>query len=367
MCGQAPSPEAAAASRTALLSPWLFNPCHSNISVTIILLICPWVQMMATAQQIAEEVHKKVAEEAGALRAALRKRLSTGAPARRMLRGDGAGADGSSGDMSGWDASGGGGSAWDSSDSPSNTWAVHAADMGQDNIHSRAEPSDSSSSGSDGGAIVPQQAAAAGSEGAGAQGEAAGGISGVEVQIVETADLLFSLLTGVVGLGGSMPDRNGMHGPEPVSAMPAADAQAAEGEEQHPRDHAGKHGGSEHGWAHPSMPRHKPEHWDGSAWAAAAPGIHWEAAGHRHNMHSMHPDMAWPPADGPAMSAMAARMRRHHHGKHHRHAADLAAAPAGSPAAWPVPDMQWLAAPAAAPDVPAWSWPPAMNAAASAP
>ena len=330
--------------------------------------------MMATAQQVAEEVHRKVAEEAGALRAALRQRLSTGAPARRMLRGDGADAGGSSsngsgGDASGWDASGGSGSAWDSSDMPSDTWAGHAADMGRGSMHSRADPSgDSGSSGSDGGAQPASQQA--GDEGAGAQGEPAGGMSGGEVQIVETADLLFSLLTGAVGLGGSVPDRNGMHGPQSVSAVPAADAQAAEGEGHHTHDHAGKHGDSEHGWAHPAMPRHKPEHWDGSAWAAAAPDIRWDMAGHhhQHDMHSMHPDMAWAPADGPAMSSMAARMRRHHHhGKHHRHATDLAWAPAGSPAAGPMPDMQWVAAPAAAPDVPAWLWPPAMDAAAPAP
>lgn len=331
--------------------------------------------MMATASQIAAEVHKKVAEEAGALRAALRKRLSTGAPSRRMLRSDGATEDGnsgdsSSGDMSGWDASGGGGSGWDSSNMPSDTWAGRAADMGQGSSRSRADPSaDSSSSGSDGGAKpAPQQVTPAGGEGAGAQGEPAGGISGAEVQIVETADLLFSLLTGAVGLGGSVPDRSGMHMPEAKPAAAAADAQASQGEEHHMmHDHAGKRGGGEHGWAHPAMPRHKPEHWDGSAWAAAAPDIRWDMAGH-HHQHNMHPDMAWAPADGPAMSSMAARMRRHHHhGKHHRHAADLPAAPAGSPAMGPMPDMAWAAAPAAAPDVPAWSWPPAMDAAAPAP
>lgn len=331
--------------------------------------------MMATAQQIAEEVHKKVAEEAGALRAALRQRLATGAPARRMLRGDGADADGSSGDSSsggtsGWDASGGGSRGWDSSDVPTDTWAGHATGMRQDSMHSRADPSaDGSSSGSDGSAApAPQQAAAAGGGSAGAQGESAGGITGMEVQIVETADLLFSLLTGAVGLGASVPDRNGMHPPEAEPAMPMSDTQASEGKGHHTHDIAGKHEDGEHGWAHPAMPRHKPEHWDGSAWAAAAPDIRWEAAGPRNDMRSMHPDTAWAPADGPAMSSMAARMRRHHHhGKHHRHATDLVAAPVGSPAAGPTPDMQWAAAPAAAPDVPAWSWPPAVDAAAPAP
>ena len=321
---------------------------------------------MATAHQIAEEVHQRIAEEAGALRAALRQRLATGAPTRRMLR---------SADWGAWDSSSGGSSEWGSSSMPADTWAGHAsrhsapADLAPpatDTSPDRTPSGNSSSSGGDGGAAAaPQQASAGGSDGAGVQGDPTAGVTGMEAQLVETADLLFSLLTGAAGLGGSMPDRSGMHAAEPVPAAPAIDAQASEGEGHH----AHGHDDGKHDWAHPRMPRHKPGHWDSSAWAAAAPGAWWATAGHRHRhgiMDSMHPDPAWMPADGPAAGPMTEHMHRHHHpGKHHTHAGGLAWAPAGSPAAGPVPDMPWVAA--AAPDVPAWSWPPAVDGAAPAP